>query len=346
MSTPVIEPSPSAPPNSASGVDLTICVIGHNEARNLPECAASLIRIRECSIAIETLFVDSASNDNSATIAAALFDTVVELKASPILNAGAARAAGTIESSGRWILYLDGDMRLRPEFDAELISTVLGAQGNKGLAGQTKNIYPDGSSDLMKLAGNLPGQPCKAFGGAVLLQRQCVIDAGNWAPNLFSNEEAELYSRLLMHGSTVLWTQTAMVDHITPKFNATNKLRGSLFPWGSHLGKKFFGAGQATRRAWREGNLSSFVRLKPLQFSMVVAVCLSVVTLVFSTQLAAWPIVCAFIWISIQRGLKFAMNCICWTSQTIFGWTKLDANYWPTILRTSRMKRGQPPKSP
>ncbi|PND37771.1 hypothetical protein C1O66_09695 [Paucibacter aquatile] len=313
-----------------SRVDLSICVIGHNEAPNLGACARSLERVKGYGINCETVFVDSASNDNSVEIAVALFDKVLELTASPQLNAGAARAAGTLESKGRWILYLDGDMCLRPEFDTELLYVVADKGGKNGLAGQTRNIYPDGSFDLMQLAGNQPGMPCKAFGGAVLMNRDCVIEAGNWAPNLFSNEEVELYSRLLMRGSTVVWTSTHMVDHFTPKFTATNKLLGSLIPWRSHLGKKFFGAGQATRQACRNGNIFSFMRLKPLQFSMIAAVALSAITLAISPQMAIWPMLLAFIWISVRRNTKFAINCICWTSQTIFGWVKLDLKYWPT----------------
>ena len=348
----MIEPTTSAavigmPAHEHAGsVDLTVCVIGRNEAANLPACAGSLSVLGAAGLRVETIFVDSASTDRSAEMAMLHFDIVLELEGSNQLNAGAARAVGTAEATGRWMLYLDGDMRLRAEFMAQLLDLVAGAPAAEGLAGQTRNVYPDGSTDLMLLVGNRPGLPCKAFGGAVLLRRDVVLAAGNWAPNLFSNEESELYSRLLQRSARVLWTETPMVDHVTAKYAPAHKLRGSLLPWGSHLGKKFFGAGQVTRRAWLHGHLASFVRLKPLQYTMAAALLLSAIGLLVSPRLAPWPAVLVFLWITGVRGPKFAVNCICWTSQTLFGLSRLDPNFKPTLRQSHRTGSTLPTSPP
>lgn len=297
----------------------------------------SLVQLRRAGLTVETLFVDSASSDASVEIAAAHFDVVVELEASSQLNAGAARAVGTDLARGRWVLYLDGDMQLRSEFLHPLLELVRGNASVDGLVGRTINLYPDGTSDLMVLPGNVAGQTCTAFGGAVMLRREAVIASGNWAPNLFSNEEVELYSRLLMNSAQVLWTDASMVDHVTAKFTPSNKLRGSLLPWGSYLGKKFFGAGQALRRAWQLGHVSAFVRLKPLQYTMTAAITLGLAILPFAPWLAPWPLLAAFAWITSRRGPKFAVYCICWTSQTLFGLTRLDAGYRPAPRKVHRV---------
>lgn len=330
----------------AGGADLTVCVIGRNEAANLPACAASLGLLGAAGLRVETIFVDSASTDHSAEVALRHFDLVLELAGSSQLNAGAARAVGTAEATGRWVLYLDGDMRLRAEFMPQLLDLVTGTTAADGLAGQTRNVYPDGSTDLMLLVGNRPGLPCKAFGGAVLLRRDRVLAAGNWAPNLFSNEESELYSRLLQHAARVLWTEAPMVDHVTAKYAPAHKLRGSLLPWGSHLGKKFFGAGQVTRRAWSQGHLASFVRLKPLQYTMTAALLLSAIALLLVPRLAPWPAVLAFLGITAVRGPKFAVNCICWTSQMLFGLSRLDPDFKPTLRQAHRAGRALPASPP
>jgi glycosyltransferase involved in cell wall biosynthesis len=329
-------------PGNDDGVDLTVCVIGRNEAANLPACASSLAVLGAAGLRVETIFVDSASTDRSVEMAKRHFDVVLELEANNQLNAGAARAVGTAEATGRWMLYLDGDMRLRAEFVPQLLALLAGTMAAEGLAGQTRNVYPDGSTDLMLLVGNRPGLPCKAFGGAVLLRRDVVLAAGNWAPNLFSNEESELYSRLLQRSARVLWTETPMVDHVTPKHAPAHKLLGSLWPWGSHLGKKFFGAGQVTRRAWLHDHLTSFVRLKPLQYTMTAALLVSAIGLLVSPRLAPWPAVLVSLWITALRGPKFAVNCICWTSQTLFGLSKLDPSFKPTLRQVHRTGRAQP----
>jgi glycosyltransferase involved in cell wall biosynthesis len=330
----------------AGGVDLTVCVIGRNEAANLPACAGSLGLLGAAGLRVETIFVDSASTDDSAEVALRHFDIVLELEGSNQLNAGAARAIGTAEATGRWVLYLDGDMRLRAEFMPPLLALVAGTSAAEGLAGQTRNVYPDGSTDLMLLVGNQPGLPCKAFGGAVLLRRDAVLAAGNWAPNLFSNEESELYSRMLQRSTRVLWTEAPMVDHVTAKYAPAHKLRGSLLPWGSHLGKKFFGAGQVTRRAWLHGHLGSFVRLKPLQYTMAAALLLSAIGLLVLPRLAPWPALLAFLGITGVHGPKFAVNCICWTSQTLFGLSRLDPTFKPTLRQAHRAGRTLPTSPP
>lgn len=311
--------------------DITVCVIGRNEARNLPACAASLQSLASAGLAVQTIFVDSASSDGSAAVAERHFDIVVQLSASAELNAGAARAVGTLQARGRWVLYLDGDMQLATEFVPELLALVQGRLSADGLAGRTVNLYPDGSSDLIVFAGNRAGQPCRAFGGAVLLRRQAVLDAGNWATNLYANEEAELYCRLLAKATTVLWTEAVMVQHVTAKFSASNKLLGSFFPWGSHLGKKFYGAGQATRLAWSRGHLWAFMRLKPLPYLMTFATVLALPVAAFHPALALLLLAAPFLLISLKRGPKYAVNCLCWTSQVFFGITRLNVNFRPAV---------------
>lgn len=316
--------------------DLTICVIGRNEAHNLEGCAASFSALTEAGILFETLYVDSASTDHSVKIAKRYFDTVIELVASQDLNAGAARAVGTEQARADQILYLDGDMRLSPEFVPFIRRHLDRATTLAGVVGRTHNIYPDGTTDFINFHGNVAGQPCRAFGGAVMLPRQAVLTAGNWALNLFSNEEAELFSRLIKQGSTVLWTEAIMVLHITDKFNNKNKLLGGLLPYRSYLGKKFYGAGQATHLALRQGNLLSFIRLKPLHYLMSVTIVLSFTLLLIKPIIAAWLLALTSLLIVMLRGVKFTVNCLCWTSQVMFGFRRLNIAYRPEVCRVTR----------
>lgn len=316
---------------AASSPDISVCVIGRNEAHNLPACAAALAALASAGLAMEAIFIDSASSDASVAVAKANFGVVVELAASAELNAGAARAVGTLKARGTWVLYLDGDMQLAPDFIPHLLELVRGERDADGLAGRTLNVYPDGSSDAIVFAGNKAGQPCRAFGGAVLLRRETVLDVGNWAPNLYANEEAELYSRLLARAARVLWTESLMVRHVTAKFSAPNKLMGSLVPWGSHLGKKFYGAGQVTKLAWSGGHLWRFIQLKPLPYLMTVATTLALPVAAFRPTVALGLIAVPFLLISLKRGPKFAINCVCWTSQVFFGFARLNAAYWPEV---------------
>ena len=323
--------------NSAPSPDISVCVIGRNEAQNLAACAEALKVLPLAGLDVESIFIDSASSDGSAAVAKTLFGVVVELAPSTELNAGAARAVGTLIAKGNWVLYLDGDMRLAPEIVPHLLELVRDDSLADGLAGRTVNVYPDGSTDVIVFAGNKAGQPCRAFGGAVLLRRQAVLEAGNWAPNLYANEEAELYSRLLACTARVLWTESVMVRHVTAKFSARNKLIGSLVPWGSHLGKKFYGAGQVTRLAWSGGHLWAFIRLKPLPYLMTFATVVALPIAPFWPASALALIATPFLLISLKRGPKYAINCLCWTSQVCFGVTRLNTTYRPQVQQVHEL---------
>jgi glycosyltransferase involved in cell wall biosynthesis len=315
---------------------LTICVIGRNEGANLADCAKSLFSLNLMGIELETIYIDSASSDESVPIARRYFDVVIELTASPHLNAGAARAVGTEQSHGDWVLYLDGDMRLSPDFVPIIQKCIDKCDEAVGVSGRTINIYPDGSSNFIEFYGNEGGQPCRAFGGAVMLNRNAVLSAGNWATNLYSSEEVELLSRLIKKKQKVVWTDTTMVEHVTEKFDNKGKLLSHLFPYRSFLGKKFYGAGQATRLSLSGGNLFTFARLKYHQYVMTTALVLSVFLLALNVSLAILPPVMALSYIMTVRGVKSSVNCICWASQVFFGWSKLEKNFSPQIRSVTR----------
>ena len=316
--------------------ELTICVVGRNEAAHLPDCARALQSLKEEGIALETLYVDSDSSDESVSIASQYFDIVIELAGSPHLNASAARALGTEYARADWVLYLDGDMRLSAEFYSVIHRQLTQISGSAGIAGLTQNLYPDSSSDFIRFPGNESGKSCRAFGGAVMLRRKAVLSAGNWALSLYSNEEVELLSRLIQHGHEVIWTDTKMVQHVTEKYKDSDKLLSNLIPYRSFLGKKFYGAGQATRLAMMQGHLVSFVRLKPQQYLMTASFAVSVLLLPFNVTLSFWPAAITFAYIAASRGPKCAINCICWSSQVIFGWGKLKLDFHPQIRNLIR----------
>lgn len=316
----------------SGSVVLSVCVIGRNEGRNLARAAESLHLLRDIGARWESIFVDSASTDDSVTIAEPLFDRVVCLAADDRLNAGAARHIGTLHSTGEWILYLDGDMQLHAEIVPAIAELVRRADTNSGLSGLTENHYPDGMREFIRINGNHDGRECREFGGAVLLPRTCVLAAGNWSCAVFAYEESELYSRLRRHGARVHWHAVRMVVHHTPRFEARRKLVGSLWPRGSHLGKKFFGAGQVTRFTLAEGNFLSFVRVKWEPYLMLSSLLLGLGALPWLGLSAVIPPFAALAINAARLGLRGAANYACWPSQMLFGWFRLDRAYRPSVV--------------
>ena len=95
---------------------LTIVAIGRNEAENLSRLIHSIkALIAYCNFPIETVFVDSASQDDSVEIASAFFDVVCQLEADDNLCASAGRYVGTLEAENPFVFYIDADMEVEEE---------------------------------------------------------------------------------------------------------------------------------------------------------------------------------------------------------------------------------------
>jgi glycosyltransferase involved in cell wall biosynthesis len=319
------------PQLASNPLQLSVCVIGRNEGKHLPACAESLRKLDVLGISYETLFIDSASTDGSSDIAVKDFDNVLCLAPSTNLNAGAARHIGSLQARGDWILYMDGDMELAPEILTAIDDLIGSGRLDDGLCGFTENVYPDGGRDLIRFRGNREGANCRIFGGAVLLPRLKVLEAGNWSCALYAYEEAELYSRLLRLGVDVVWYDRRMVVHKTPRIPSWRKLFGYTIPYRSILGKKFYGVGQVTRLTLRNGNFFCFARLMPEAYLMLGSELIAIFIVPWLYWQAALVPAVVFGVNALRLALRSAISYTFWLPQLVFGVWRLHPDFRPTI---------------
>jgi len=253
---------------------LSVVVIAKNEAENLHRLAASLEALRTAvQYPVETIFVDSASNDESVAYAHQLFDRVIELADSDQLCASAGRYVGTIEAQYPWILYLDGDMELCQEFfgvcqqlgDTEAqcvgyIGTYIhrfdnGMVALQGFATGNRAIIVDPSA-----TGVLKSEWAAHIGGAVLLRKKSVLAAGNWNPAVYGREEMNLYARMGLGRRVVRYVYTPMVYHYFEYHTRMVLLRRLLYPGGGQ-GKVYYGYGQSIRALFVARRLNALIQL-------------------------------------------------------------------------------------
>lgn len=322
---------------------LTVCVIGRNQLETLRRCAVSLATLRHAVESVETIYVDSASSDGSEEHARTLFDVVIALAPSSHLNASAGRWAGTRAARGDWILFLDGDMELCSEF-IEVIRRYLSGLGQgEGVSGPTINIYPDGESRPIRFPRNVDTEPCRMFGGAVLLSASALRSAGGWNPRLYSNEEMELYGRLRATGAAVYWTALPLAKHYTERISQWRMLRGAFWPHGSVLGKKFFGLGQVVAAGIRGGTLATFVRIRSGVFVFLACGLAAVVAIVLRQYLASVVLAGVATWSAIRDGgAKGPVIFASWVPQIAFGVWRYPAYFEPEVSSIWR----RPPLSP
>ena len=221
---------------------LSIIVIGRNEREHLKRLVSSFQFLRDKLSYVQTIFVDSASKDGTYEHAIELFDECYRLEESNYLCASAGRSVGTEKATQEWLLYLDADMELCPEFFSA-IDLSAKIESDIGYIGKYINIFDDNKIQITCFnTGNGSGV-AQMIGGAVLLRRKEVLLAGNWNPSLFSHEEDELYSRLKMRNKVIQYIDVPMIKHYTEKRGKISMLIYIFLPWGG-LGKKYYGIGQ------------------------------------------------------------------------------------------------------
>jgi glycosyltransferase involved in cell wall biosynthesis len=241
---------------------LSIVAIGRNEAENIARLADSIAQLRSfCKFPVETIFIDSASDDDSVRIARERFDVVHELLDDPDNCASAGRYIGTIEAKYPWIFYIDGDMEICSDF-FPLISGLPDAPEDWiGIIGVYAHRFDDGTTATQSFEGGvIKSEWAASYGGAVVLRRDAVLRAGNWSPGVYGKEEMELYARLGDGKRVVRYFAVPMIYHYSEAYSSMELLLRLLSPSGGQ-GKVFFGYGQSIHSLWRAGKLGAIVRL-------------------------------------------------------------------------------------
>lgn len=241
---------------------LSIVVIGRNDAPNLLRCLESVESLSLDREHYEVIYVDSASTDSSPEVAEPYVDVLVELKEHPALCAAAGRYHGTLMAHSPWILYLDSDMEFESAFDVELPHLLRSSA--TGCVGLLTDVHPDGAITQNAKGYRLDQQWAPSFGGAVLLSRSAVIDAGNWDPRIASNEEIDLHVRLRASGGRVRLVDTPMARHLAPGSKGiSERARAALF--GS-TPRRGCGFGQVLRANTQRGQLHQLIKYFPEPF--------------------------------------------------------------------------------
>ena len=242
---------------------LSIIAIGRNEASHLERLGRSIEALKDyLDYPVEALFVDSASSDNSRDVAARYFDSVIELEDSPHLCASAGRFAGTLEAQYPWVLYVDGDMEICGEFFAVLADIEKLEPEFVGLIGLYIHRFDNGSVATQSFGRpHRKSRGANQFGGAVVLRRQAVIEAGNWDPSIYGKEEMELYVRLGEGEPVVRFVHVPMVYHYSEYYSRVELVMRLLLP-SAGLGKVFWGYGQSIRALAIKKKLAALFRLE------------------------------------------------------------------------------------
>ena len=237
-------------------VELSIVIITKNQAWNVCRLIESALQESGAVASHEIVLVDSASTDDTVALACRYPIGVLRLEPDQHLCAAAGRYVGCMHASGRYVLFLDGDMELcRGWLDRALRLF----HAHPDVAAVTGNVVdlPREATDHAHRCGE--GNTAVAeevrFGGGATMYRHAVLkEVGTFNPYIYSDEEPELCVRIRHAGYRVMKLQSPIAYHYTQPQNALSTV---LARWRRNL---YLGAGQSIRYHLGDGLLRTYLR--------------------------------------------------------------------------------------
>jgi glycosyltransferase involved in cell wall biosynthesis len=193
---------------------LSIVIIGRNEGERLTRCLQSVSPARGVEGKTELIYVDSASTDGSPQ-AAANFDAQVVVLHGGVQTAARARNVGWQRASAPYILFLDGDTILHPQFIQTAGKVLQTDPSIAAVWGHRRELYPERSiyNRVLDLDWIYPAGNTDFCGGDVLMRRTALAQVEGYDPGLIAGEEPELCRRLRARGYRIVHIDAPMTRH-------------------------------------------------------------------------------------------------------------------------------------
>ena len=192
---------------------VSVVVIGRNEGIRLERCLRSVFAMAHRDFAIEVIYVDSGSTDNSISLASAEGATTIKLVADRP-SAALGRNAGWQAAKGSIVLFLDGDTVLHPDFVAASLPEF--SVPRVGVVwGHRRELAPEMSvyNRILDLDWIYPPGLTEYCGGDALFRRSVLVATNGFDASLIAGEEPELCRRISALGYDILHVDRPMTRH-------------------------------------------------------------------------------------------------------------------------------------
>ncbi len=192
---------------------VSVVVIGRNEGERLMRCLDAIERCDRSRCRLEVIYVDSNSSDGSPQRAAERGVQVLQVQ--PLRpSAALGRNAGWRAAQGEFILFLDGDTELQPDF----LSHALVAMEQSDVAicwGHRRESRPEQSwyVRVLDLDWIYPPGDTEFCGGDALMRRAVLQQVQGFDEQLIAGEEPEMCRRIRAAGHRILHLDVPMTRH-------------------------------------------------------------------------------------------------------------------------------------
>jgi glycosyltransferase involved in cell wall biosynthesis len=202
-------------------MELSVVLITKNQSWSISQLIASVLRETSCVSSKEIILVDSASTDETIGLASRQPVNIFRLKPGQRLSPAIGRYVGYKQTSGDYVLFLDGDTELIPGWLPQALRTMRERPDAGAVTGIVVNL-PTSSVGLPKsvpVPKTRPAPPKEVLwcsyggGGAAMYRRSALQRAGTFNPNLNAEEEPELGLRIRDAGYRLLQLDHPVVYH-------------------------------------------------------------------------------------------------------------------------------------
>ena len=192
---------------------VSVVIIGRNEGQRLVRCLQSVVQGSGDACQLEIIYVDSASVDDSVSVATSLGALALPLTGGR-LSAARARNAGWRAAHGQFILFLDGDTVLHPDFLCHALASMKDEETSV-VWGHRREMSPQQSVyvRVLDLDWIYPPGESDFCGGDALMRRVSLEACGGFNDALIAGEEPEMCSRIRAAGGHILHMDVPMTSH-------------------------------------------------------------------------------------------------------------------------------------
>jgi glycosyltransferase involved in cell wall biosynthesis len=226
---------------------ISFIVIGRNIENTIELCLNSVIRFIDLNQleGSEVLYVDSDSSDRSVELAQRLATKVFIVQGK--VNAAIGRNVGARNSSGKTLVFLDGDMELLPEFYQKLTQPD-GSLPGPFITGYWEDWFYDPEFNLLeKKPAKIIDDPIElsVTGGLMIIDKALWNRVGGMDERLVRSQDHDLGLRLKTLGFPVVKHPFLFAVHHTISYFQANRLSQffggtTLFSQGLMMRKHFF----------------------------------------------------------------------------------------------------------
>jgi len=199
--------------NASKGPDFSFIVPAYNEEAVISKCLASLRQTITPGTPAEIIVVDNGSTDNTRANAERLESITVYR--CPGAKVGAVRNLGARKARGQYLVFIDADCLVDPDFLArakDLVKTDPERVWGGGATNPENATWVE-RHWLLETDGKAL-LPKHLIGASILAPRFLFEKVGGFDENLESGEDTNLHHRFLMAGITVSMTDALNVAHL------------------------------------------------------------------------------------------------------------------------------------